>query len=85
MSYSVVVSKGELFNILGSTSITFAKFLTGNTDDGRAVRLMFENIDEIDLTNSLVQDILIPLLQSHNVLSTADINKIDQYILQYQP
>jgi hypothetical protein len=76
----VFVSKTTLINLMGNSAIPFAMFMAGDTIEGKAIKILFENIDQMDLNCSLIKDNMIPLLQSVGVLNADDIIRINDYI-----
>lgn len=77
---TVFVSKVTLINLLGSAAIPFAMFMASGTQEGTAIRILFENIDQLDLNCDLVKVQMVPMLQQAGVLQQTDVDRINAYI-----
>jgi hypothetical protein len=75
------VSKAELIRVLGPAAWKFAMFMASGTQEGTAMRIMFENVDSFNLLDSVVQGMMIPMLQTAGVLNETDMQRINDYIL----
>lgn len=76
----VFVTKTTLINLLGDAAIPFAMFMAGDTIQGKAVKILFENIDQLDLNCAMVQNQMIPLLKQVGVIGVAEEAAIVHYI-----
>lgn len=80
MSQEVFVNKTGLFNLLGPATFKFAMFMASGTQEGTAMRILMDNVENIDMNCDLVQQQMIPMLQLAGVLDNDDIARINLYI-----
>jgi hypothetical protein len=76
----VNIDKLGLFNLLGPATFRFAMFMANGSQEGLAFRILLDNVDQLDLTSQIVQQELIPTLQTAGVLLQDDVDRIQQYI-----
>ena len=80
MNNEVFVTKTTLINLMGGSALKFAMFISGDTVEGKAFKVLFENIDQLDLNCELVKHQLLPMLGSAGVFYQEDIDRINNYI-----
>ena len=80
MNNEVFVTKTTLINLMGGSALKFAMFISGDTVEGKAFKVLFENIDQIDLNCDLVKNQLLPMLGSVGVFYDEDMVRIHNYI-----
>lgn len=80
MAQKVFVTKAELLRILGPESWSFAMFMASGSQEGTAMRILFENVDDFDLNDSIVKDMLLPLLLQVGAISQSSIDNITSYV-----
>lgn len=80
MNQEVFINKTGLFNLLGPATMRFAMFMASGTQEGTAIRILMDNVDEIDLNCDLVKLQLIPMLSQAGVLDSTDVDRIQSYI-----
>ena len=76
----VIVTKAELFRILDSSSISFANFMAGGSPEANAIKFIWDSVDDFDLNDSLVNNVIIPVLVNNGAISNADIQILDNYV-----
>jgi hypothetical protein len=74
------VTKTTLINLLGPSALGFAAYIRSDDPNGKALKVLFENIDNLDLNCDLVQQQMIPLLRYNNVITEEDQTRIQAYI-----
>lgn len=82
MANEVFVSKMTLINLLETSAFPLAMFMASGTQQGTAMRILFENIDQLDLNCAFVQQQVIPMLMQASVISQTDVDRINSYITQ---
>jgi len=80
MNTEVFVTKTTLINLLGPSALAFAAYISSDDPNGKALKVLFENIDNLDLNCDLVQQQMIPLLRYNNVITEEDQTRIQSYI-----
>ncbi len=76
----VMVTKAQLITLLGDSALTFAAFLAQDTIQSKAMRILFENVDSLDLNGYVVQQQLIPLLVAANAVSPAAVASVNNFV-----
>ncbi|MDQ1326691.1 MAG: hypothetical protein QG564_1823 [Campylobacterota bacterium] len=80
MRTECMISKGELFELLGDKAFMFSMFLNGVEPEQKAIRFMFDNLNDINLKSPLIQTQMIPLLFSMNVIDQNCLDRINAFI-----
>lgn len=80
MNNEVFVNKTTLINLIGPSAFKFALFISGDTAEGKAMKVLFENIDSLDLNCDLVQNQIIPIMVNTGVFTQDDVNRIQAYV-----
>ena len=78
--HEVFVNKTTLINILGPSAMKFAVFISGDSVEGKAMKVLFENIDLLDLNCELVQEQILPTMVAVGVFDQSDIDRINSYV-----
>ena len=76
------ITKGVLWDLLGSEALTFAGFLL--TPEGATVKLMFDNTDGITLESPLIQDQLLPMLLTKGAITQAVVDRVNVEIARQE-
>ena len=80
MEQEVFVTKTTLINLLGASALSFAMFISGDTLEGKAIRVLFENVDRLDLNCEFVKQYMIPVLVANNAIAAGDVARINDYV-----
>jgi hypothetical protein len=78
----VMVTKAQLITLLDDCAFSFAMFLASGTTEGTAVRILFENVNELDLNGSIVKAQLMPLLLTVGAVNQAAVDRVTAYTRQ---
>lgn len=81
-SNTVMVTKAQLITLLDASAFSFAMFMASNTQEGTAVRILFENVDELDLNGTVVKDYLIPMLLQVGAVDAVAAGRVAQYVAE---
>lgn len=77
MAITAIVSKGDLFELMGMEAFKFAVWMNGADAMAMATKTIFTSLQEVNLASPMIQFILLPLLLEQNVLSQDTINNIN--------
>lgn len=78
----IVISKGEMWDILGDKAMTFAAWLNTGSVEAAAMKTMLENAEGVDLTGPLVSGQLLPLLLLSGVIDQAVMDRVAARVAQ---
>ena len=76
----VYVTKGILYEILGTDALKFAQFLICDNEEAKALKLMYSDMVEINLNSNVIKYGVIPLLKSYSVISEETEANINAYV-----
>jgi hypothetical protein len=77
MATTAIISKGELFELMGMEAFQFAIWMNGADSMSMATKTIFTSLQEINLASPMIQYILLPLLLEQGILTQNTINNIN--------
>lgn len=75
-----MVTKAQLLTILDTSTFTFAMFMASGTQEGTAVRILFENVESLDLNGDVAKFQLLPMLFAAGAIDQAAVDRITAYV-----
>ncbi len=75
-----MVTKPQLITLLDNSTLSFAMFMASGTQEGTAVRILFENVDSLDLNGDVVKLQLMPMLLAAGAVDQLAIDRINTYV-----
>ncbi len=76
----VMVTKAQLITLLGDSTLTFAMFLASGSLQSNAIRILFENVESLDLNSFVVQQQLMPILLQAGAVNQAAVDRVNNYV-----
>lgn len=77
-----MVTKAMLITLLDTSAMSFAMFMASGSQEGLAIRILFENVDELDLGGTVVQSYLLPLLLAVGAVDQAAVDRVNGYLAE---
>lgn len=79
---TTMVTKAMLITLLDTSAMSFAMFMASGSQEGLAIRILFENVDELDLGGTVVQSYLLPLLLAAGAVDQAAVDRVNGYLAE---